>query len=180
MPRWAAEQPTPRLAARRTGPHRRRHAGVGNTHAEAQGPRRLEFGSSGDRRLRPDGHHIRQPRRVRTIENGFLPVIFGAERAWGTVLEDYSATVTRGRSARERPVPGVPVERTDPAATVTTGRSLSIVMSFPCRRLRAAPHSDRSSGEAHSGPAPAVHVAPGRSGMNSASRPVGRRSRPTE
>jgi len=80
------------------------------------------------------------------IENGFLPVIFGAERAWGTVLEDYSATVTRGRSARDRPVPGVPVERTDPAATVTTGRSLSIVMSFPLSPVGATPHSDRPSG----------------------------------
>ena len=94
------------------------------------------------------------------IENGFLPVIFGAERAWGTVLEDYSATVTRGRSARDRPVPGVPVERTDPAATVTTGRSLSIVMSFPLSpgELRRRVTDLRGK---HSGPAPAVHGAPG-------------------
>jgi len=45
-----------------------------------------------------------------------------------------------------RPVPGVPVERTDPAATVIIGRSLSIVMSFPLSPVGATPHSDRPSG----------------------------------
>ena len=59
-----------------------------------------------------------------------------------------------------RPVPGVPVERTDPAATVTTGRSLSIVMSFPLSpgELRRRVTDLRGK---HSGPAPAVHGAPG-------------------
>ena len=76
------------------------------------------------------------------MPGSLLPRLGGVAAIVGGALN--LARYTRDRAfsfgrTTTRPRPPAPCPRafrtgTDPAATVTTGRSLSIVMSFPCRR----------------------------------------------
>jgi len=128
------------------------------------------------------------------MPGSLLPRLGGVAAIVGGALN--LARYTRDRAfsfgrTTTRPRPPAPCPRafrtgTDPAATVTTGRSLSIVMSFPCRRweLRRTVTGLRGkrSGPRTCGPrcSRADRASTGRSGINSSSRPVGRRSRPTD